>query len=263
MGILNVTPDSFSDGGRLCSSGKTNIDVLIDTAASMVDEGVDWLDVGGESTRPGAAKISVQEEVDRVAPAVSALSARFDTPISIDTSSAQLIRMAEDCGATMINDVRALQREGALDAFSHTGLRVCLMHMQNEPTTMQEKPEYANVVQDVCGFLSSRMSAVVQSGVDLSRICIDPGFGFGKTLAHNLALIRGIPEVRQLGVPVLVGFSKKSMIGAITDRSVENRLAGTIGLNMLALEQGANILRVHDVAEAIDTVKIWRALRSL
>ena len=261
MGILNVTPDSFADGGQFTEGRKVNIEAVLQAAAAMADEGVDWFDRGGESTRPGADAVSEQEEIDRVAPVVTALSARFDIPISVDTSSAALISMAEGCGARMINDVRALQREGALEAFVQTGLQVCLMHMQRQPTDMQDKPEYVNVVEDVSGFLSDRMKQVVSAGVEVDRICLDPGFGFGKTLAHNLDLLRGISRIKALGAPILVGFSRKSMIGTITGRSVEHRLAGTIALNLLALEQGASILRVHDVAAAVDTVKIWNAVQ--
>lgn len=264
MGVLNLTPDSFSDGGRFVatSGGRIALDALIDAAAEMVAQGADWLDIGGESTRPGAKEISVDEEAQRVLPALEALKQRFGTPISVDTSTALIIRESATLGAQMINDVRALQRPGALAAFAETELDLCLMHMQGSPESMQDRPEYASVTEEVCEFLGQRMQAVRAMGIAEDRICLDPGFGFGKSLEHNLELTRSIPNLRKLGRPILVGFSRKSMIGAITGRDVSDRVAGTIVLNTLALQAGASILRVHDVAEAVDTIKVWQSYRN-
>lgn len=259
MGVLNLTPDSFSDGGRFHLSGKIDVSAVVDAAAVMVEQGTDWLDIGGESTRPGARAVSEQEELDRVIPALESLVDRFETPVSIDTSSPAVILDSSAAGAKMINDVRALTRRGALEAFVGTSMRLCIMHMKGDPSSMQNAPSYDSVVQEVRAYLRQRMNLVVEQGVSKERIFLDPGFGFGKSLAHNLQLLHGISEIEELGCPVLVGLSRKSMIGKITGRDVDQRLAGTIGLNMLALRAGASILRVHDVAEAVDTVKIWQS----
>lgn len=259
MGVLNVTPDSFSDGGRFTRKTLLDVSAVVDAAAAMIQAGADWLDVGGESTRPGAAIVSEQEELERVIPVVDALASRFETAISVDTSSPALISQVSSIGAHMINDVRALTRPGALEAFVKTDMCLCLMHMQGDPGSMQSNPCYSAVVSEVKGFLKARMDAVMEKGVPADRICLDPGFGFGKTLSHNLHLLHGVAELTDLGRPILVGFSRKSMIETITGRPVDERLAGTICLNTLALQAGATILRVHDVPEAIDTVKIWKS----
>ena len=261
MGVMNITPDSFSDGGNLLSANKPDLNKVIDRAAVMSEEGVDWLDVGGESTRPGAAPVSLDEELNRVIPVIEALNQRFDTRISVDTSQPEVIKNAAEAGASMVNDVRALQVEGALQVAADAGMAICLMHMQGSPESMQDRPAYESVFQQVCAFLQSRVEAVLNLGVDASRICIDPGFGFGKTLSHNLQLIESLPQLCELGYPVLVGFSRKSMIGMMTDREPLEREAGTMMLNTLALQKGASIFRVHEVSAAVDMLKIWRSIQ--
>ena len=261
MGVMNITPDSFSDGGNLLSANKPDLNKVIDRAAVMFEEGVDWLDVGGESTRPGAAPVSLDEELGRVIPVIEALNQRFDTRISVDTSQPEVIKNAAEAGASMVNDVRALQVEGALQVAADSGMAICLMHMQGSPESMQDRPAYESVFQQVCAFLQSRVEAVLNLGVDASRICIDPGFGFGKTLSHNLQLVESLPQLCELGYPVLVGFSRKSMIGMMTDREPLEREAGTMMLNTLALQKGASIFRVHEVAAAVDMLKIWRSIQ--
>lgn len=267
MGVINITPDSFSDGGNLFSSNKPDLDKVIDHAAAMVGEGVDWLDVGGESTRPGAAPVTVSEELDRVVPVIEVLRSRFETSISVDTSQPEVIRMAAAAKASMVNDVRALQIKGALNAAADSGMAVCLMHMQGTPGSMQDNPAYKNrlgnqpVFEHVRSFLSERIEAALHSGIDKTRICIDPGFGFGKTLSHNLQLVETLPRLCKIGYPVLVGFSRKSMIGAMTEREPLQREAGTIMLNTLALQRGASIFRVHEVSAAVDMLNIWRAMQ--
>lgn len=258
MGILNITPDSFSDGGQLFD-GQLLLDAVVKRAEEMVNAGASLLDVGGESTRPGAQRVSEQQELERVVPVVEALAQRFDVVISVDTSTASVMRESARVGAGMINDVRALSREGAMQAAVETGLPVCLMHMQGQPDTMQQSPSYADVVQEVKQFLCDRRDACVAAGLDKSQILFDPGFGFGKTLEHNLALYRALPEFAALA-PLLVGVSRKSMIGLLCDRPVELRLSGSLAFAMLALELGASVLRVHDVAATIDQLKVWQAL---
>ena len=259
MGVLNLTPDSFSDGGRFFHSEGIKVSSVVDAAAAMVAEGAHWLDIGGESTRPGAQPVSEQEELDRVLPALEALSGRFDTALSVDTSSPDLMKEAAKLGASMINDVRALQREGALEAVVDSNMAVCLMHMRGDPDSMQSKPSYESVVEEVQAFLADALNRATAAGIAEERICLDPGFGFGKTLAHNMQLLQGIDRLTNLRRPILVGFSRKSMIGKITGRDVDQRDIGTTALNMLALKSGASILRVHDVAAAIDVVKIWQS----
>lgn len=264
MGVVNLTPDSFSDGGRFHSRAGIDIPSVVDAASAMITEGADWLDLGGESTRPGAPDVSEQEEIDRVLPALEALKARFSISISVDTSTPALITEAGDLGADMINDVRALTRPGALEAFvGAKRMKLCMMHMQGTPQDMQDDPSYSGVVSDqIRDFLSDRMDTAIRAGIEKTDICIDPGFGFGKSLAHNLQILRDLRSLKQLGVPILVGVSRKSFIGTITERAVDERLAGTIALNTIALQNGASILRVHDVAEAVDAVKIWNALEN-
>ena len=254
MGILNVTPDSFSDGGQHHSLAQ-----VIDHAASMVKAGATFIDIGGESTRPGAPEVSVEEELNRVIPAVSAVRERFDVAISVDTSKAQVIRQAVAAGAGLVNDVRALQEPGALAAASDAGVPVCLMHMRGQPKTMQQHvPAYADVVEEVNNFLLQRVSACADAGIDKNNIILDPGYGFGKTVEHNYQLLARLNEIQALGHPVLVGMSRKSMIGHVLNNEVHDRLAGSLALATLAAQAGANIIRVHDVAETVDVVKIVR-----
>ncbi|GAB4358601.1 MAG: dihydropteroate synthase [Gammaproteobacteria bacterium] len=256
MGILNVTPDSFSDGGRYLKRERA-----IDHAATLIREGADLLDIGGESTRPGATAVAVDEELERVIPVIEAVRARFDVPISIDTSKAEVMRAAVAAGADLINDVYALRRTGALEAAAESGAAVCLMHMQGEPRTMQEAPRYGDVVEEVARFLEERVAAALDAGISRDRLIIDPGFGFGKTLEHNLELLRRLPELKRLGLPILVGLSRKSMIGQLLDRSVAERVPGSVTLAALAVWQGAAIVRVHDVRETVEAVRITSAIR--
>ena len=262
MGILNITPDSFSDGGSYYQAGHLSLDLVIKRAEQMLLEGADILDVGGESTRPGAAVVSEQEELHRVIPVVEALVDRLGALVSVDTSSAGVIRESARKGAGIINDVRALQREGALLAAAETGLPICLMHMQGQPQTMQKSPLYNDVVAEVVGFLNERISACEAVGIHKTRILIDPGFGFGKTLAHNLALLARLPELAVLGVPVLAGFSRKSLLGQLLNRSVDERLPGSLALALAAIERGAAIIRVHDVAATKDVLNIHQAIKN-
>lgn len=256
MGILNVTPDSFSDGGRFASR-----DAALRRAGAMVAEGADLVDVGGESTRPGARPVSVQEELDRVVPVIEALAGDLPVPVSVDTSKPEVMRAAVAAGAALINDVAALRRPGALAAAAELGVPVCLMHMQGEPGTMQESPTYRDVVGEVAAFLAGRVSACEAAGMARDRLLIDPGFGFGKTLAHNLALLRGLPRLGALGLPVLVGLSRKSMIGALLgDVPVEGRLHGSVAAAVLAAERGAAIVRVHDVGPTVQALRILAAV---
>jgi dihydropteroate synthase len=255
MGILNVTPDSFSDGGLFTSTA-----AAFDEAARMVGQGASMIDVGGESTRPGAEAVSVQQELDRVLPVIERVSAEFQVPVSIDTSKPEVMVAAVEAGAGLINDVNGLRAPGALEAALRSGVPVCLMHMQGQPRTMQQAPSYADVVDDVITFLRARIDACTQAGLSLSRLLIDPGFGFGKTLAHNLALLHHLDRFGELGVPVLVGISRKSMLGAITGRQTEDRLAASLAAAVIAAERGARILRVHDVAETVDALKVWTAV---
>lgn len=254
MGIVNVTPDSFSDGGRHASAAQA-----IAHARKLLEDGADILDIGGESTRPGAAEVSVQEELDRVLPVIEGLQGA-GVPLSIDTWKPEVMRAALAAGACLVNDVNALLAEGALAAVAQSDAAVCLMHKQGTPQTMQQQPEYRDVVAEVSAFLQERIRASEAAGIARERICIDPGFGFGKTLEHNLALLRGIPELMTLGVPLLAGLSRKSMLGAITGRGVDERLAASVASAMLAVQQGAAIVRVHDVRETVDALKILNAM---
>jgi dihydropteroate synthase len=260
MGILNITPDSFSDGGQLCDEHGVRLQDVLIRAESMVAQGARLLDVGGESTRPGAKPVSSQQELDRVAPVVEALARHLEVVISVDTSNPVLMREAATLGAGMINDVRALRREGAMLAARATGLPVCLMHMQGEPTNMQHAPGYTDVVQDVLDFLLQRAEECVAAGISREQILIDPGYGFGKTLSHNLLLFQQLHRLVDSRYPVLVGASRKSMIGAVTGRGVEDRLAGGLALATLAVLNGAAIIRVHDVAATSDVVQMITAV---
>jgi dihydropteroate synthase len=257
MGILNVTPDSFSDGGRF-----TALDDALRQVEMMAKEGATIVDVGGESTRPGAKAVSEQDEMDRVLPVVSAIRSRFDIGISVDTSKTEIMRQAVSAGASMINDVNALRADGAMELVGGLGVPVCLMHMQGEPRTMQADPQYSDVVADVERFLLDRAEALICAGVTKDQICIDPGFGFGKTLEHNLSLFNAIPRLVSHGFSVLVGVSRKSMLGQITGRETEDRMPASIAAALLAWEKGAKILRVHDVAESIDALKLWKAINN-
>lgn len=258
MGILNVTPDSFSDGGRF-----TQIDAALHQAEQMIADGADILDIGGESTRPGAQAVSAEQELERVVPIIQAITARLGACISIDTSKAVVMREAVAAGAAVINDVNALRAEGALQAAAELSVPVCLMHMQGEPRTMQAAPQYADVVADVKTFLLERTAVCAAAGIARENLWLDPGFGFGKTLDHNLALLAGLDELVATGMPVLVGISRKSMIGAVTGKDVDQRLSGSLAAAQIGLDKGAKILRVHDVAETSDMLKVWKAVRSV
>jgi dihydropteroate synthase len=258
LGVLNVTPDSFSDGGRFVGR-----DAALRHARQMIGEGAVIIDIGGESTRPGAAPVSPQEELDRVIPVVEALAAECEVVISVDTSTANVMRAAAAAGAGLINDVRALQRPGALQAAVQSGLPVCLMHMQGEPGTMQQAPHYQNVVVEVARFLQERVAVCEQAGLPRSKLLLDPGFGFGKTDEHNLALLAALPALAKEGMPVLAGLSRKSMIGRLLGRQIDERLIGSVTLALLAAERGARILRVHDVAETMDALRLLRALSGI
>mgnify|MGYP005812721065 CR=1 FL=1 len=256
MGILNVTPDSFSDGGQF-----TRPEQALDHALRMVEAGAGIIDVGGESTRPGAQAVGEQEEIDRVIPLVAALTARVDVPVSVDTSKAAVIRAAVRAGATLINDVRALREEGALQVAAEGDAAVCLMHMQGEPRTMQADPQYSNVVADVKAFLADRIDACVAAGIGKERIAIDPGIGFGKRLEHNMQLLAALPDLLELGCPLLIGVSRKSMFGTLLGRPVDQRLAGGLTTAVSSMLAGAAILRVHDVAETVDAVRTISELK--
>jgi len=262
MGILNVTPDSFADGGSYANAGSA-----LAHARTLLADGADILDVGGESTRPGAEPVSEQQELDRVLPLVEQLRVECDeraVPISVDTCKAGVMLAAIAAGASMINDVAALRSRGALQvvADSSTPAAVCLMHMRGEPATMQHATNYDDVVTEVAQFLHARVAACLAAGIDRERIVVDPGFGFGKTVEHNLALLRRLPEIVALGYPVLVGLSRKSTIGALTGRDVGERMAGSIAAALAAVARGAAIVRVHDVRETVDALKIWHAIQT-
>ncbi|MFT4997479.1 MAG: dihydropteroate synthase [Chitinophagales bacterium] len=262
MGVLNVTPDSFSDGGRYIDGDKLVVSRAVDAALLMVEQGAQIIDIGGESTRPGAAVVSVSQELDRVIPVVEALAAQTNAIISVDTSSAQVMLDAASNGAGIINDVRALARDGALAAAKQTGLPVCLMHMQGLPATMQDEPQYQDVNTEVAAYLLSRVDACVKAGIDRSQLLLDPGFGFGKTLAHNLMLFNALPTLAALGYPLLVGVSRKSMLGAITGKGTDDRLAASVAMAALAAHNGASILRVHDITETADALAVVKALEN-
>jgi len=257
MGILNVTPDSFSDGGRFIDSSQA-----IEHAQRMLEAGAGIIDVGGESTRPGAAAVSEEDELRRVIPVVDALANRFSAPISIDTSKPAVMTAAFEAGATIINDVRALREPGALEAAAKTDAAVCLMHMQGQPRTMQLEPHYDDVVAEVKAFLLERVAACEAAGIVRDRLVLDPGIGFGKQLQHNLALLANLPALAQPGLPLLIGVSRKSMFQTLLTRRVDQRLAGSLAMATAAALSGAAILRVHDVAETVDAMKVVQALRA-
>ncbi|MGY8822117.1 MAG: dihydropteroate synthase [Pseudomonadales bacterium] len=257
MGILNVTPDSFSDGGQHAS-----VDAALRHAAAMVVAGATLIDVGGESTRPGAGIVSPIEELERVAPVVEAIARELDVIISVDTSTPAVIRETARLGAGLINDVRSLSRDGALDAAADSGLPVCLMHMRGEPGDMQNDPRYDDVTSEVVSFLRGRMEVCLAAGIPDDRIVLDPGFGFAKTLSHNLHLLNRLEQLHVLGRPLLVGVSRKSMVGQVLQRDVAHRLYGSLALAALAVVKGAGILRVHDVAETVDVVRMIAAVQA-
>ncbi|MEX5497766.1 MULTISPECIES: dihydropteroate synthase [Pseudomonas syringae group] len=257
MGILNATPDSFSDGGRYSQR-----DAALRHAEAMVQAGATLIDVGGESTRPGARAVSASEEVERVAPVVEVIARELDVIISVDTSTPEVMLATAALGAGLINDVRSLQRLGALEAAASTGLPVCLMHMLGEPGTMQNDPHYEDLVGEVCAFLAERMKQCVAAGIGQQQIILDPGFGFAKTLEHNLSLFKHMEALHALGRPLLVGVSRKSMIGAVLGRPVDQRLSGGLALAVLAMAKGARIIRVHDVAETADVVRMIAAVEA-
>jgi len=261
MAILNLTPDSFSDGGVLYRGDNVDLDAVLHRAQELIDEGADLLDIGGESTRPGADKVVLSAELDRVLPVLEALRSRFDIPLSVDTSSPELMAEAASKGAAMLNDVRALSRVGALEAAAVSSLPICLMHSLGEPQVMQDNPQYGDVVAEVVGFLRQRIRACEKAGISRSRLVLDPGFGFGKTLEQNIALFRALPALVAEGLPVMVGVSRKSMIGAILDKPVEQRVFGSAALAVLAAQAGAAVLRVHDVAATVDSLKMLEAIQ--
>ena len=259
MGILNVTPDSFSDGGALFSASSLNLDALCRVAETMVVAGASFLDIGGESTRPGALAVSEQEEMDRVLGAITCVKSRFDVEISLDSSSPNVMLAGAAAGVGLINDVRALGRDGAVEAAAKTGLPICLMHMQGDPLTMQQGPKYVDVVSEVTEFLEQRAAICSAAGIPRERLIFDPGFGFGKSPEHNFSLLKRLPEVAALGQPVLVGLSRKSMIASVIDRDTTQRMPASLALAVLAMTGGAHILRVHDVGETMDAVAMMTA----
>ena len=259
MGIVNVTPDSFSDGGA-----HFDADAAIAHGLKLAEEGADLLDIGGESTRPGAGEVAIEDELRRVIPVIEALAAQLAIPISIDTSKPEVMRAAVEAGAGMINDVFALRRDGALDAAAALGVPVVLMHMRGEPRTMQDAPDYDDVVGEVHRFLAERIFAAEMAGVARRNIVVDPGFGFGKTTAHNLQLLAQLRRFTELGVPVLAGLSRKKSIGELTGREdPRERVFGSAAAHLIAAQNGAMLLRVHDVAATVDALKVWNAVAAL
>jgi len=256
MGILNVTPDSFSDGGKF-----NQFDKALYHAEQMIADGVVFIDVGGESTRPGAKTVTVQEELERVIPVIEALAKRFDVLISVDTSTPAVMLAAAQAGAHLLNDVRSLRRAGALQVAAQTKLAVCLMHMIGEPHNMQFAPSYQDVTSEVTDFLVSKVNECLSAGIARNRLLIDPGFGFAKTLQHNLRLFRDLSVLRKVNIPILVGVSRKSMIGGILDNQVDERLFGSIALASLAVFMGAKIIRAHDVKATVDAIKMVQAVQ--
>jgi dihydropteroate synthase len=255
MGILNITPDSFSDGGDFFVSA-----AAVQRAETMVEQGAAIIDVGGESTRPGAGPVDIAEEIRRIVPVIDVLARRLPVPLSVDTSKPEVMQAAADAGAGLINDVRALRAPGAEAMAAALGLPVCLMHMQGEPRTMQGDPRYDDVVSEVAGFLRARVAACEQAGIARGRLLLDPGFGFGKTLAHNLALLSGLAALTDWGLPVLVGLSRKAMLGRLTGRDVGARTAAGVAAAVLAVERGARLIRTHDVIETVDGLKVAAAV---
>jgi dihydropteroate synthase len=260
MGVLNVTPDSFSDGGQLYQGAALSHSLLLKRADQMVLDGAQLLDVGGESTRPGATPVSESEELDRVLGAVEALTRHVDAVISVDTSTPSVMTESARLGAGLLNDVRGFRRPGALEAASATGLPVCIMHMQGEPDTMQQNPEYDDVMSGVRDFFTDRLNACEAAGLSRGQVILDPGFGFGKTAEHNFHLLARLKELCLTEQPILVGLSRKSMIASVLDKSPEERVFASVALALMAVERGASIVRVHDVAATADALAMWRAL---
>lgn len=256
MGILNFTPDSFSDSGKFF-----HLDKALAQVEKMLNDGATIIDIGGESTRPNAPIVTLAEELDRVVPVVEAVRQRFDCLISVDSSKAEVFRESAKAGADMLNDVRALTEPNALDTAVELGLPVCLMHMQGSPQNMQQNPTYDDVLEDVADFLNQRILECTLAGIPKSHIILDPGFGFGKTVQHNFILLKHLKAFVDSGFPVLAGLSRKSMIGAVTGKTVENRTVGSVVGALLAAQNGAKILRVHDVAETADALKVWKAMQ--
>ncbi|WP_341265920.1 dihydropteroate synthase [Morganella morganii] len=256
MGILNVTPDSFSDGGTHNTPAKA-----LEHARKMIAEGAAIIDIGGESTRPGAAEVSPEQEAERVIPVVAAIARESDVWISVDTSKALVIREAANAGAHILNDIRSFSEPGALQAAAHSGLPVCVMHMQGEPRTMQQAPHYQNVVREVYTYLEAQVARCVAAGIEKNHIILDPGFGFGKTLAHNYQLLDKLDLFHNLGLPVLAGMSRKSMIGQLMDIPLDERVAGSVACAVIAAMKGAQIIRVHDVKETVQAMKVVEATR--
>ncbi len=252
MGILNITPDSFSDGGAFLG-----LEAALEHAEAMLAQGVEIIDIGGESSRPGAESLTVEQELQRVLPVLLGLK-DCGKPLSVDTCKPEVMRQALAMGADMINDINGFRAPGALEAVADSDCGLCIMHMQNQPQTMQNQPEYQDVVQEVIVFLQERVASLMAAGVARERICIDPGFGFGKTLAHNLALLQNLSQIRTaVGVPVLAGLSRKSMLGALTGRPVGERQAASLAAALAAVANGAQLVRVHDVAPTVDAIKVW------
>jgi dihydropteroate synthase len=260
MGVLNVTPDSFSDGGQLYQGAALSHSLLLKRAEQMVLDGAQLLDVGGESTRPGATPVSESEELDRVLGAVEVLTRHVDAVISVDTSTPSVMTESARLGAGLLNDVRGFRRPGALEAASATGLPVCIMHMQGEPDTMQQNPEYDDVMSGVRDFFTDRLNACEAAGLSRGQVILDPGFGFGKTAEHNFHLLARLKELCLTEQPILVGLSRKSMIASVVDKSPEERVFASVALALMAVERGASIVRVHDVAATADALAMWRAL---
>jgi len=257
MGVLNVTPDSFSDGGRFSS-----LDAAITQAELMIESGVDMIDIGGESTRPGSPPLSIDEELRRVMPVLYSLR-DCGKPISVDTRRSEVMREAMIAGVDMINDITGFRDQDSLSLLRDSDCALCIMHMQGSPQTMQHDPSYDDVVREVSEFLLQRVAAAVSEGIDRRRLCVDPGFGFGKTLEHNLDLLANVERIQKdLSLPLLVGLSRKSMIGKLTDKPVEQRMAGSIAAALYAIGQGARIVRVHDVAETVDAINVWQSAKN-
>jgi len=254
MAILNITPDSFSDGGKF-----VGVDAALRQVASMVADGADIIDVGGESTRPGALYVPLQQELDRVIPVIELIRREFDTVISVDTYKAAVMTAAVGAGADVINDIKALQDDGALEAAAQLQVPVCLMHMQGQPDSMQQAPQYGDVISDVRNFFEARVSACIDAGIARSQLVLDPGFGFGKTVAHNYRLLARLSEIGSCDMPVLAGMSRKSMIGQLLNRNTSERLAGSIACATIAVMHGARIIRAHDVKETADAIAVAQA----
>ena len=258
MGVLNVTPDSFSDGGRF-----STLDAAITQAEYMIESGVDIIDIGGESTRPGSTPLSIDEELRRVMPVIYALR-DCGKPISVDTRRSEVMQEALLAGVDMINDITGFRDDESLSLLRDSDCALCIMHMQGDPQTMQQQPHYKQVVGEVIEFLTLRADAAISEGIDSRRVCVDPGFGFGKTLEHNLELLAHLGQIqRELNLPVLAGLSRKSMIGQLTGKPIEQRMAGSIAAALSAIEQGARIVRVHDVAETVDAISVWQVVKKV